>query len=543
MKRFLHVFFRFYCFSTSLVFAGTTLNAGTKEAEVCVYAATPSGINAAIAVKRQGHSVILVEPSRWVGGILGAGIKPMQDCPNYEAVGGMTRALLVELGEDPLNIRENYLELLKSEGIPVVYEHRVSEVIKVGTDIREVSFDLAPPDSEGCPVPEAEVVGSLIVKAKVFIDASYEGELMARAGVSYRVGRESQQEFGEKFAGVHSINRVTPLDPFIIPGDRGSGLLPFVENDHGKPLGAGDQYTQAYNYRFYVTDDPAHRAPITKPDNFDPAQFELVGRFIKVIDDRYNSRELVDHLGWIFPGKRNKGERNYARDDLISISPLGISHLYADGDYATKSRIWREHLDYLKGLYHYLLTDSRVPDFFKAKTAQLGLDIRHHPDTQGWPHQLYVRVTRRMAGPYTLTLQDIYNTTQVDDPIGLAQYGVDIYPVRRIWFDYNGATYVANEGNMFIGEHAGPTRTPYPISYRMITPQEEECTNLLVPVCFSATHLGYASARMEPIFMIVGESAGVAAVQAIQEGTTVQDIDMASFQNRLRQINQRLNWP
>ena len=527
----------------TLIVGPTCVVADTREVDVCVYAATPSGINAAIAVKRNGYEVVIVEPSRWVGGILGAGIKPMQDCPNYEAVGGMTRPLLVELGEDPLAIRKSYLALLKKEGIPIIYEHRVSRVKKQGTNIRKAIFDLAPPDAEGCPIAEPEIAESLSVTAQVFIDASYEGELMARAGVSYRVARESRADYDEVYAGVYTLNRITPLDPFVIPGDRSSGLLPLVEDDHGKPLGAGDQYTQAYNYRFYVTDDPEHRVPIEKPDDYDPAQFELIGRFIQVQDDRFNSRRLAEPLSWIFPGNRNRGEQNYARDGLFSISPLGSSHLYADGDYPAKARVWKAHQDYLKGLYHFLLEDPRVPNFFKEQTSKLGLDIRHHPETNGWPHQLYIRVTRRMEGRYTLSLKDIYNQSQVKDSIGLAQYGVDIYPVRRIWFDYNGSTYVGNEGNMFIGQHEGPTRIPYPISYRMITPQEQECTNLLVPICFSATHLGYASARMEPVFMVVGESAGEAAVQAIKEQLPVQKIEVETLLNRLRQLNQRLEWP
>ncbi len=534
-----------YAYTLAISFMSVFAETQTQvySVDVCIYAATPSGINAAIASKRNGLDVLVVEPSRWLGGILGAGIKPMQDCPNYEAVGGMTRSLLKSLGEDPLEVRVRYQALIEKHDIPVVYEHRVSSVDVKNSEIQGIQLDYAPPDSTGVPFAEPKVAHTAIVKAKVFIDASYEGELMARSGVSYRVGRESSQDFDEPVAGVTTLNRITPLDPFVVPGDRNSGLLSFVEDDHGKPLGAGDAYTQAYNYRFYVTEDPAHRVEIDKPDNYDPADFELIGRYIQALDDRYNSRQLVDHLGWIFPGKMQRGDRNYARDDLFSISPLGISHIYADGDYAEKARVWKQHQDYIKGLYHYLLEDPRVPQFFKEQTAKLGLDARYHPETNGWPHQLYVRVTRRMDAPYTLTLKDIYNETHVSDPIGLAQYGVDIYPVRRIWFDYNGSTYVANEGNMFIGQHEGPTRKPYPISYRMITPRSSECTNLLVPVCFSATHLGYASARMEPVFMVVGESAGEAAALAIKSDVAVQEIDIEQLLDRLKAINQRLSWP
>jgi hypothetical protein len=227
---------------------------------------------------------------------------------------------------------------------------------------------------------------------------------------------------------------------------------------------------------------------------------------------------------------------------LITMAPLGISHLYAGGDYATKARIWKQYQDYLRGLHHFLSTDERVPEFFREKTANLGLDGYHHPDTKGWPHQLYIRVSRRMVGEYTITAHDVYNKTNVKDPIGLAQYGIDTYQSRRIWFERNDTLFVATEGNMFIGGSSGPTNVPYPIPYRSIVPQKHECTNLLVSVLFSSSHLGYASARMEPTFMIVGESAGIAAIHALEENVAVQDINIERFINRLKEVGQRLDW-
>jgi hypothetical protein len=189
-----------------------------------------------------------------------------------------------------------------------------------------------------------------------------------------------------------------------------------------------------------------------------------------------------------------------------------------------------------------LSSDERVPEFFREKTASLGLDAYHHPDTNGWPHQLYIRVSRRMVGEYTITEHDVYNRTEVEDPIGLAQYGIDTYPSRRIWFEEDGSYFVAIEGNMFVGGSRGPTNVPYSIPYRSITPQKHEAINLLVPVLFSSSHLGYASARMEPTFMIAGESAGIAAVHALEENVPVQDIDIERYLNKLKDIDQRLDW-
>jgi hypothetical protein len=539
------------------------------DVDVLIYGATPSGIMAAITIKEAGLSVIIVEPGRWVGGILGAGLKPVQDMPNYEAVGGKTRELMLKLGsssfEDhemekgaqeaygkhgelmkrmsPKDIRQDFLSLLEDNNVDVVYNHRISYLLKEKQDIKEAFFDLAPFDDYGCPPAAAEIYDNLRIKAVIFIDASYEGELMARSGVSNRIGRESTMEYNEELAGVRPLGNIIPISPFIEPGNPQSGLLSMIENDHGKQSGAGDHYTQAYNFRYYVTSDPERRIPIAPPENYDPFDFELVGRYVDYIKETSKDHnDVARQLDRIFPGWLNQGEYNYHRQSLITMAPLGISHLYAGGDYATKARIWKQYQDYLRGLHHFLSTDERVPEYFRDKTANLGLDGYHHPETKGWPHQLYIRVSRRMVGEYTITAHDVYNMTKVEDPIGLAQYGIDTYPSRRIWIERNDSVFVATEGNMFVGGARGPTNVPYPIPYRSIIPQKHECTNLLVPVLFSSSHLGYASARMEPTFMIVGESAGIAAIHALEENVSVQEINMERYLKKLIEIGQRLDW-
>lgn len=539
------------------------LNQNSHQTDVLIYGATPAGILAAITVKKAGYNVILVEQSRWVGGILGAGLKPAQDMVNYEAVGGTTRELILKLGVrddeelitlkkvrqlsresmSPKYVREDFLQLLKEYDVEVIYDHRVSRTVKEKQKIREVFFDLAPFDEYGCPVSEATVYDNLRIESKIFIDASYDGELMARSGVSNQIGRESVLDFKENLAGVRPLGNITPISPFIVPDDPKSGLLPMIENDHGKQQGAGDHYTQAYNFRFYVTSDPERRVPITSPDDYNANDFELVGRYVDYIRKTSNNQEeLNTRLSRIFPGWLNVGEYNYSRSSLITNAPLGINHLYAGGDYETKARVWKYYQNYLRGLHHFLSTDERVPKEFREKTARLGLDLYHHPESNGWPHQLYIRVSRRLMGLYTITEHDVYNQTYIDDPIGLAQYGIDTYPARRIWFERNDSLFVATEGNMFVGGGRGPTNVPYPIPYRAIVPQKYECTNLLVPVLFSSSHLGYASARMEPTFMIVGESAGIAAVHALEESVPVQDINLDRYLNKLKEIGQRLYW-
>ncbi|MEM9328707.1 MAG: FAD-dependent oxidoreductase [Bacteroidota bacterium] len=522
------------------------------DLDVCIYGATPSGILAALAVKREGKSVVIVEPSRWVGGMLGAGIKPIQDCPNVEAVGGMSRGLVDTLGMregeteawwaiSPRDIRADFLALLKRNEIDVIYDHRVDVCFMEHGVIEKAVFDLAPYDAEGVPPQGAEKHDALEVTARIFIDASYEGDLLARAGVSFRTGRESTLTHGETLAGVRPLDHYTPIDPFVEAGNPASGLLKWVEPDHGKSTGSGDHYTQAYNFRFYVTSNESEKAPIRPPADYQPEDYELIGRYVDYLKTSTPPEHLTKRLQQIFPGWLNSGDYNYQRESLITMAPVGISHRYANGDYAVKSRIWQAHKNYLRGLHHFLSTDPRVPETYQDYVKSLGLERRHHPETNGWPHQLYIRVSRRLVGRYTITEHDVYNKTTVKDPIGLAQYGIDTYPSRRIVVERNDSLFVALGGKMFIGGAKGPTNVPYPIPYRAITPLAHECANLLVPVCFSATHLGYASARMEPVFMICGESSGIAAVQAIDQGVAVQRIDPLRYQQRLAQVGQILS--
>ena len=515
-----------------------------RTVDVCVYGATPAGIVAAVAAKQEGCSVLVVEPSRWVGGILGAGIKPAQDCADRRAVGGLTASTVFALGHRPDVIRKNFGAWLQQEQIPVLFEHRVQRVEKSGPAIVKLVLQLAPPDSDAVPAATAQQTDAAVIVAKIFIDASYEGDLMAAAKVKYAVGRESAAAHGEKLAGVGPATNWTPIDPYVVPGDPKSGLIPLVDADHGLPRGAADDYTQAYNYRYYVTRDPDKRIPFEKPANYQPKDYELVRRYVEFLVREYkdDAGRLAQRLRDIFPGWPNSGEYNYKRDSLVTISPLGVSRFYQDGGWDARARVWRQHKDYLCGLHHFLSTAPCVPEAFRKETAALGLDKTMHPDTGGWPNQLYVRITRRMVGPYFLTLADVWNQTQVADGVGLALYGVDTYPVRRYAVaGTNGQIGVATEGNMFVGGARG-TGHPYPIPYRAITPKAAECSNLIVPVCFSASYIAYASARMEPVFCVLGESAGVAAAQSAKAGVPVQNLDVKQLQTRLLERGQILEW-
>ncbi|NUT18896.1 MAG: FAD-dependent oxidoreductase [Hamadaea sp.] len=509
----------------------------TKTADVCVYGGTPAGCVAAMTAHQEGASVILIEPSRWLGGMLSAGIKPRQDCPVPAAVGGLTRDVILELGEDPRDILRGFHEWIAGAGLPVIFERRVRSVRRDGNRIVALQLETSQPDRWGVPLPASESVADVVVAASVFIDASYEGDVMALAGVPYRTGRESRDAFGEQVAGVCPVTNWTPIDPYAVPGDSGSGLLPHLEADHGRPVGAADEYTQAYNFRWYATTDPARRAEFTPPADYDPADYELIRRYVR------HQGDDLEALRGVFPGWLNSGEYNYQRASLFSNAPLGLSRAYQDGDWDERSRIWRLHIDYLRGLHHFLSTDPAVPTEFRAETAAYGLDASVFPDTYGWPPQLYVRVSRRLHGQYTVTHADVLNHTDPADSVGLALFGVDIYPTRRIPHRHprTGQLGVATEGDMFIGGHMG-TGTPYPISYRAITPKRSDCGNLLVPVCLSATHVGYAATRMEPVFCVLAESAAVAAVQALAKQIDVQDIDSDALQSRILERRQVITW-
>lgn len=532
-------------FILAALLAGTLARADDSlhSVDVCIYGATPAGIVAAVAAQQEGCSVLIVEPGRWVGGILGAGIKPRQDCPEKRAVGGLTAKNVFAIGNRPDVIRQNFAAWLAQEKIPVLFEHRAQRAEKSGATIVKLVLERAPPDAHGVPAPSAAKKDAAVVHAKVFIDASYEGDVLALAGVQYAVGREAASAYDEKLAGVGPPTNWTPIDPYVVPGDPASGLIPFVDADHGLPRGAGDEYTQAYNFRYYVTSDPAKRVPFAKPENYDAKNFEVVRRYVEFLvrDCGGDDAKLMKRLREVFPGWMNGGEYNYKREALVTIAPLGVSRHYQDGGWDAKSRVWRLHKEYLAGLHHFLSTDPSVPEAFRKETAALGRDQTMHADTDGWPNQLYVRISRRMKGPYVLTLADVWNQTQVADGVGLALYGVDSYPVRRYAVAVDGKMGVATEGNMFIGGNRGTGR-PYPIPYRSIVPQRDECANLIVPVCFSATYIAYASARMEPVFCVLGESAGVAAAQAIRATVPVQDLDVTKLRARLLERGQILDW-
>ncbi len=506
--------------------------------DICVYGATASGIMAAVAAAREGASVVIVEPSRWLGGMTGGGLMHI-DWGREQAVGGSARGILRQKLND-VQFRETFAALLKQHSIPVIFEHRIGAVQREGATIQSISLDHAPPDRLGCPASEAKTRDARRIRARVFIDCTYEGDLMARSGVSCTYGRESRDEYGESLAGAQPNLAVYDVDPYVKPGDPKSGLLPMLQDFQPTPEGSADKLTMGYGFRWKLSTDPT-RIPIPAPEEYDPRMFEIYRRGFQnaaKIDIGRRMRKLgvFEEAG----GRvHSVGEGNLARA-LLAPTNYGSNAHYPDGDYATRARIWKAEQHFMSGMTHFLRTDPVVPVHLKDLALSIGFEPGIFDDTKGWPHQLYVREARRMKSAYVITQKDMAGETNPTDSVGLASYGVDEWPYATFPLDGKVALYGGYYSMLYLEEaHQGI----YKIPYQAITPRREECTNLLVPVCVSASHIAMTSIRMEPVWMILGESAGVAAAMAVKENLAVQDVEYRRLQTKLLGLEQRLERP
>jgi hypothetical protein len=386
-------------------------------------------------------------------------------------------------------------------------------------------------------------------RGKMFIDCTYEGDLMPGAGVSYHVGREGNATYGETINGVQKLRLpysphtfCRPVSAFLVPGDPKSGLLYGIQNIPSQPEGSGDRLVQAYNFRICMTEVPENRVPFPKPEGYAPAHYELMLRYLQtegtdiVFAEHPKPREIENPgLGYrpyivIMPNlKTDMNTKGAVSSDFI-----GFNYDYPDGDYATRERITADHRRYHQGMMWFLANDPRVPSKYREPLETWGLAKDEFLDNDHWPHQLYVREARRMIGEYVMTEHDCSSTRAADDSVGLGSYGMDSHSCQR-YADEHG--WVRNEGTL-----GGKVPQPYPISYRALTPKRGQCDNLLVPVCCSASHPAYGSIRMEPVFMALGQSAAAAAVLAIDGNTSVQDVSYPTLRDVLLTRGQRLTW-
>jgi hypothetical protein len=492
-----------------------------------------------------GRTVVLIEPGRHLGGLTSGGLGAT-DIGNKKAIGGISREFYQRIrrhydddanwkyekraefkgrGHDPKDdagwtfephVAENiYKAFITEHKVPVVFGKRLD--LKAG--VRK----------DGLRITAIAVESGEVYRGKMFIDATYEGDLMAEAGVSYHVGREANSVHGETLNGVQVKNSVhhqfvKKVDPYVKPGDPGSGLLPRVVAGPPGVDGSGDRRVQAYNFRLCATDRPENRRPWPKPANYDEKQYELLLRNFEAGDLR---------LPWnpvLMPNRKTDSNNNFA----FSTDNIGMNYDYPDGDYAVRERIWNEHVEYQKGLMWTLANHPRVPEKVRTHYQTWGLAKDEFTDNDNWPHQLYVREARRMISDYVMIEQNCRGTRTVEDSVGLAAYTMDSHNIQR-YVTADGR--VMNEGDVQVGGFP-----PYAISYRSIVPKAAECSNLFVPICLSASHISYGSIRMEPVFMVLGQSSATAASMAIEANVPVQKVDYPKLRQRLLLDKQVLDW-
>jgi hypothetical protein len=487
--------------------------------DVCVFGATAAGVAAAVGAAEAGAATALVERGSHVGGMVSGGLS-WTDVGQTRVLGGFARRFYAA-------VAEHYDAPLWSLRGP---EPHVAEELLAGLlDAAGVDVLLG---TEALP------------DAAVYVDASYEGDLLPRFGVPYAVGREPRDRYGETWAGRQPATRPgrhnfpVRISPFAEDGR----LLPFVRaprlDERGWPaddLGEGDGGLQAYAFRVCLTDRTENRIPFVEPPGYDPTRFELLRRYLEAAGDRLQVRDLLGLVPDLLPN---------GKCDVNSIGPFSLNLLdgtnrgYPDGDAEARAHIRERHLSYTQAFLWFLSNDEAVPGNIRDELGRWGLCADEFEDTGGWPHQLYVRDARRMLGAHVLRERDLLDARPQPDAVALGSYNIDLREIERTWRylpEYVREPAVFNEGYLSV---AVP---PYPIPYRSLTPRRDDAENLLVPVCLSASHVAFGSVRMEPTLMLLGHAAGVAAAQAAAKEIAVQDVDVEELQRALRAGEQVLS--
>ncbi|TDN99055.1 FAD-dependent oxidoreductase [Sunxiuqinia elliptica] len=512
------------------------------EADVIIYGGTSAAVIAAVEVSQSGKSVLIVSPDTHLGGLTSGGLG-YTDTGNKSVIGGLARQFYhkvwLHYNDSAAWVWQKHSEYgNKGQGTvamdgenrtmwifePHVAEQVFEDFVKENnlTIYRDEWLDRENGVSkDGQQIISFKTLSGKTFKGKMFIDATYEGDLMAEAGVSYHVGRESKDTYNEQWNGVqtgvlhHQHWFKANISPYKIPDDPNSGVLPRISTEPPGEYGAGDDKIQAYCFRMCMTNHNENRLPFPKPANYDPGQYELLLRVFKTgRTDWFNKFDPI-------PNKKTDTNNH----GPFSSDNIGMNYEYPEGSYERRREIIQEHKDYQMGLLWFVANDPRVPEPIRTEMASWGLAKDEFTDNDNWPHQLYIREARRMIGEYVTTENDVLLKREVPKPIGMGSYAMDSHNVQR-YITPEG--FVQNEGD--IGVHPPG---PYSISYGSLTPKPEECTNLLVPVCVSSSHIAFGSIRMEPVFMILGQSAAVAAVMAIDGNQAVQEVPYAELEKRL----------
>jgi FAD dependent oxidoreductase len=486
-----------------------------------IYGATPAGITAAIQATQMGLSVAIAEFGKKIGGITASGLGAT-DLGAKEAVGGLSRQFYKKLGQfynkeeqwtfEPKAAAAVFQQWIEEYNIPVFFTQHLDQVTKENDQIVEIRME-----------------NGNVFKGDFFVDASYEGDLLAKAGISYFVGRESNATYKEKYNGVQfgapHHNFDIWIDPYVQEGNPESGILPGITEISKETLGyegQGDKRIQAYNFRICLTKNPDNKVPFPKPEHYDSNNYSLLLRYIQA--GFWNAMNL--HI--MLPN----GKTDLNNYGAVSTDYIGMNYEWPEGSYEKREQIYQAHLRYNLGLLYFLSNDTRVPQAIRDEVTEWGLPKDEFPDTDHWPHQLYIREARRMISDHVITDHNCLGYTTVDDSIGLASYQMDSHHCRRVVIDGR----CVNEGDVEI------PISPFPISYRSIRPKSEECTNLVVPVCLSSSHIAFGSIRMEPVFMILGQSAGAAVALAYKNKSTIQDVNYDELKQVLLSHDQVVEW-
>ena len=525
----------------------------THEADVIIYGGTAAAVTAAVQVKAMGKSVIIVSPDKHLGGMSSGGLG-FTDTGNKTVIGGLARDFYHRLflhyndekawqwekkseygnvGQATVALDSTYktMWIFEPHAAEAVFEQYVRENNLVIH--RDMWLDR---NKGGVTVKNGQIVSirtlnGSIYKGKMFIDATYEGDLMAAAGVSYTVGREANEVYGEQWNGVqtgvfqHRHYFMQPVDPYKIPGNPASGLLPEISAAPPGQKGAGDKKLQAYCFRLCMSNHPENRVPFPKPDGYDRSRYELLARAFAA--GWGDVKEVFSKFDTIPNKKTDTNNHGPMSSDYI-----GGNYDYPEATYERRKEIIKAHELYQKGYLYFLANDTAVPVAVRKEMANFGLAKDEFTDNDNWPHQLYIREARRMIGDFIMKEADALGKTNIVRPIGMGSYALDAHNAQRY---VTPEGYVQNEGDIGVK----PAR-PYSIDYGTILPKEKECSNLLVPVAVSSSHIAYGSIRMEPVFMILGQSAAIAAVMSIEKKISPQALPYPELEQELLKVGQVL---
>ncbi len=518
-------------------------NPNEYSADLIIYGGTSAAVTAAVEAVQSGKTVLMVSPDTHLGGLSSGGLG-FTDTGNKSTIGGLSREFYHRVwqhyndsaswkwqkqseygnkgqGTVAMDGENRTMWIFEPHVAEQVFEDFIAEN-KI-TVLRDEWLDRtsAGVTKEGSKIISFKTLSGKIFSGKMFIDATYEGDLMAAAGVSYHVGREACSAYGETWNGVqadakpHGHYFTNKIDPYKTPGKPESGLLYGISPEPITPNCLGDNKIQAYCFRLCMSNYPENRVPFPKPENYNAADYELLGR---VFDAGWR--------GWfnkfdLIPNRKTDTNNN----GPFSSDFIGMNYDYPEATYERRKEIIKAHEDYQKGLLYFVANDQRIPKEIQEEMQAWGLAKDEFPDNGNWPHQLYIREARRMIGVYVTSENDVLAKREVPEPVGMGSYAMDSHNTQRY---VTAEGFAQNEGNVSVHP-----QSPYSISYGSIVPKREECQNLLVPVCVSSSHVAYGSIRMEPVFMILGQSAAVAAVLAIDHRIAVQEVDYNELKNKL----------